>query len=85
MSKIIDPNDTLQMAYNKTCILFRAITLEESKGVSVCQWCKRKKSEHLSDGRCDSYVTTHCFRSMRCEELVKVERVLAILEELIEL
>ncbi len=58
--------------------------LNQSETV-CCRLCKKPKSEHLSDGRCEVYATSLNFVSENESEATAIDRALVLIEELRDL
>lgn len=81
--KLIDSNESLTEVYDRLLRRQRILTLNliEYKTV-VCLNCDRPLKDHLSDRRCNTYMTSSLFRCNEEEELRQVQRALHLVEEL---
>ena len=82
--KLISVHKSLTELQSDLCIRLRDIQREMNAGNATCSWCGKRRSEHLSDKRCNVYATSQYFTNIRSTEHTKTEKALELLEGLME-
>lgn len=77
-----DLDKTLRELKSLLCVRVREILKKKYAKQAFCVYCKRRESEHLSDGRCDVYATLLKFSSEDDDEYEQIDEALLHIEEL---
>ncbi len=85
MSSLILMHHSLGEMYVDLLTKRRKIERLNQIGTVCCRLCKKPKSEHLPDGRCDVYATSLNFASESDSEATAIDRALVLIEELRDL
>jgi hypothetical protein len=86
MEDLLLTNDkTLGQNYEDLLRQARQIDLAEEQGIIGCTRCRKKKKDHLHDGRCSSSALSGEYTSEVAGLRAKVEKALRLIEELQEL